>query len=328
MDVIMGRKELSKKSKPQEKPQEKPKPKAKLKRKEIKETLEFLEDTEKYINNNALNEAINFNGDDFTITCMLLNLLKRHKNDCITLNIENVLIDVIEITEKGNIITALPKKDLFNVIEKCKKKKMFVVIPLGIPKHENMILFNPYTLTFEHYEPHGKEYKGYNKSMNNKIYIKLNNFFSSEKYKYEPPSKTCPLAKGLQEIEQTEKSKGENRAGVYLSDPGGFCVAWSFYLADVRLSNPKLSSSEVYKKALKNTKGNATDMRKFIRSYSRIFLKVLKDVKPLLSKYKYFRKFPKKMDKGTYVNIFFPLRNELIKILSNEFKKHSNVMKV
>ena len=42
-----------------------------------------------------------------------------------------------------------------------------------------------------------------------------------------------------------------------MTDPGGYCVAYSMYIADQRLSNPNLRPEEVYLKALQDASGQS-----------------------------------------------------------------------
>ena len=63
------------------------------------------------------------------------------------------------------------------------------------------------------------------------------------------------------------------------SDPKGFCVAWSAWYADTRLSNPNKSRIEVVNMALENLKKSPFSFTQFIRSYSAFLGTVSQQIK-------------------------------------------------
>jgi hypothetical protein len=50
-----------------------------------------------------------------------------------------------------------------------------------------------------------------------------------------------------------------------ISDPGGFCVAWSMFYANMRLRFPKEPASELIKKSFKILSTGPQQLREFIR---------------------------------------------------------------
>jgi hypothetical protein len=295
--------------------------KKKIKKKHLKknkELFDLLEDVEQYIKDKKLNKKIRFKPNNINSLSLLLNLLKRAKNDCLVIDIgknSNVVNDTdINIYENGKIsLGNMTEKKFFDEIDRCKKNNYFVVIPVGFTKiHQNMIIYNPYTDTYEHYEPHGRMFGNLDLRTISRMYRSLRNFFTKNNSKYILPAKTCPYSLGLQSIEQQDKSKGEFRDGVYIKDPEGFCVIWSYYLAELRLKYPKLYPEEIYKKAMENTGETSEKMRQFVRAYSRLFLKELK------KSYKYYKLImDPKLDPIEYVDII----NQYNKYIKKRFKK-------
>ena len=88
-----------------------------------------------------------------------------------------------------------------------------------------------------------------------------------------------------------------------MTDPGGYCVAYSMYIADQRLSNPNLRPEEEYLKALQDASGQSykkladdfsnqrytTQIVSFIRQYARTYMDVMNDCMDLYSEYTLLR---------------------------------------
>lgn len=156
-------------------------------------------------------------------------------------------------------------KLIMNCIQKMQNTEQEVlIIPLnllydgknGPSAHANMLIYRKSLNVLEHYEPHGKKIKtSHNPHINliiNKvmkiIVNKMNTLNKQDKYKYYkgkikyiPPNNTCIYSKGLQLIEG-ELFASENIKEI---EEQGLCAIWSFFFAEMTLSNPTLSSKEI-----------------------------------------------------------------------------------
>lgn len=167
------------------------------------------------------------------------------------------------------------------LIRNAKKSgKRFTIIPLIIrwtceyefDGHANIIIFDFEKNVVERFEPYGyvssftpdenKVSKEFNKRMKDvvkRLGLGL---------RYEDPYKL--VEKGPQFLEEDEAKLKKMFYNV--SDPEGFCGAWSLWYADLRLSNPEVSSSELIEMAIYTLIDNRDiSMREFIRNYS-VFL--------------------------------------------------------
>ncbi len=81
---------------------------------------------------------------------------------------------------------------------------------------------------------------------------------------YLPASSFCPRI-GFQRKQALKK------IGV---DPGGFCMYWSIYYIDLRLSNPDTPREELVQNAIEKIDAMTTDFGQFIRSYA-VFMQIL-----------------------------------------------------
>ena len=152
----------------------------------------------------------------------------------------------------------------------------------------------------------------------------------------------CLLPPGFNAGIQKESSRegdlqGEELA-IYkhaMTDPGGYCVAYSMYIADQRLANPKMRPEEVYLKAIQDASGqsyskirsdytNARYKRErisFIRQYARTYLEVLHDIMDIYSEYillerkkwKDLTNVEKKIRNQLYTRILVNLKEKLLK---------------
>jgi hypothetical protein len=168
------------------------------------------------------------------------------------------------------------------ILNAKKSGKRFTIIPLIIrwtceyefDGHANIIIFDFEKNTVERFEPYGfissftrdenKVSKEFNKRMK-KIVTKL-----GIGLKYEDPS--LLVEKGPQFLEENEAKI--QKLFYNVTDPEGFCGAWSLWYADLRLSNPSISSLKLVETAI-STLIDKRDlsMREFIRNYSLFLVK-------------------------------------------------------
>jgi glutaredoxin len=243
-------------------------------------------------------EKTNFEGSSWDDLVSMIYLLHRHPKDCVAIP-KDLLTGSGKITQKGFKVknfndTSLSwtvDKNMFYIpvglwdsIKDClKRKPRFIVMPLGInginswgkrASHANFLIYNTGTKVLERFEPHGKP-------MANFLNIpdfekKLADLFNNNVHKdmirevYDPLS-FCP-AVNVQKIQVNELDKK-------IGEIGGFCVAWSAWYADIRMSNPKKSRSEVVSIGIEKLKKNNYSFTQFIRSYSSFLTKVGEQLK-------------------------------------------------
>ena len=147
-----------------------------------------------------------------------------------------------------------------------------------------MIILDLFKFTVERFEPHG----AHTGSGLEKISIKtdevLKNFFekliTDFKFEYIPPMKICPyftkdmINKLSKENEKLNYLEGrqiglqsfENRER---SGDSGYCVAWSLFYLDSRLSAPSKTPQQLYNHIFDKLKTDPKQFLKFIRGYAK-----------------------------------------------------------
>ena len=278
-----------------------------------KGALLLLSDVQKYIKAKDLDNAKAFQyfeGSIFNVFAFLLSLLKRHKNDCVVINLyENT--DIPSATDRGGRFSNM--KGLIKRVKECAKRNKFAVIPFGIGSkggdHANVIIYNPHTDTFEHFEPHGRKlYRVDEETYRTKFRKKFEGTITRNTKYYPPMDTACllPIGPGYRiGIQKESRSEGDlmgEELAIYkyaMTDPGGYCVAYSMYIADQRLANPKMRPEEVYLKAIQDASGQSyskirsdntnvkykKEIISFIRQYARTYLDVLRDIMGIYSEY-------------------------------------------
>ena len=323
------------------------KKKPEIKKPEVKSKKEKIVVDTNYINKiieeNKLRIPIKYTSKRITLLSFLLNILKRHKNDCVTIDPDNLLsrFQYVFMTSRENATEEKKNKKIIDAVKECRKNKTMAVVPFLFDiikkksSHLNMLIYNYKRDEWEHYEPHGQKFRGKFSSSN--LYKKLKKMLEksiTKNTKYIQPNQTCPRKLGLQS--GYSKYTGEFYVENELIKDIGYCSAWSMFLADVRLSNPDLSPKEVYQEAL-NLRGEKTvkimlkdpNMSKgiepgrfflqFIRDYSKIYLK---EIKFFAEKYKLY------LDDKTSKTTKKKIENEIENHLKKEFKKVSHVKNI
>jgi len=242
-------------------------------------------------------EKTNFKGSSWEDLVSMIYLLHRHPKDCVAIP-KDLLTGSGKITQKGfNVksfnntsLTWSANENMFYIpvglwdsIKDClKRKPRFIVMPLGINglvkskrvSHANFLIYNAGTKVLERFEPHGKPMANFLNIPN--FEKKLAELFNNNVHKdmirevYDPLS-FCP-AVNVQKIQSNEFDKK-------IGEIGGFCVAWSAWYADIRMSNPKKSRSEVVSMGIEKLKKNNYSFTQFIRSYSSFLTKVGEQLK-------------------------------------------------
>ena len=243
-------------------------------------------------------EKSNFKGSSWEDLVSMIYLLHRHPKDCVAIP-KDLLTGSGKITKKGFSVQSFNDTSLYwngienifyiplglwDAIKDClKRKPRFIVMPLGIngkssigtpSSHANFLVYNTETKVLERFEPHGNPMTAYLNIPN--FEKKLADLFNNNVHKdmikevYAPLS-FCPSV-NVQKIQVDEREKK-------IGDAGGFCVAWSAWYADIRMSNPKKSRSEVVAIGIEKLKKNPYSFTQFIRSYSSFLTKVGEQLK-------------------------------------------------
>ena len=126
--------------------------------------------------------------------------------------------------------------------------------------HANMIIVDKHEKTIERYDPMGSVEGA--EILNKQLDLTIQGmimFPSLKNYTYVGVMQICPLIPGFQAI--------ENELDRALIEAGGWCVTWSLFYLDLRLSYRHKSRDEVLKMAFNKMKtGNA--LKSFIVNYS------------------------------------------------------------
>jgi hypothetical protein len=210
---------------------------------------------------------------------MLLHLIKNNKNTCLynILKYPELRATYTNIIYNDSYVRTI--KEHYNL---CKNKMKLFALPFIIAKgrHANMIIFNPYRNEAERFEPHGANTRidGFNHtSITNQLrkFVKL----IDPMLTFIPSHKTCPIGfKAYQQFD-TNKPVRQKIDGTYIKDAGGYCCAWSFFYADLRMKYPKYSGSKIIKTSIDIIGKNPNVYRHFIRGQV-TYLKKIINVKP------------------------------------------------
>ena len=227
----------------------------------------------------------NYIGDYFQELTSIEYIRRKHSNVC-TLKKKDVKN---KEKQKGNLFENIGfvyyesskrlnfGKELIDSLKVCLEDngKRFIMIPLSFVcsnggGHANMIIYDKKNKEIERFEPLGVDTVGDNclhiKDIDTQIKDRINRYFPGKVKKAIPPLSFCPLS-NFQYIESREE-------GDLITDPGGFCAAWSTWYADLRLSNPNKTRRQVVEMAMKKLKNKGYGaFKKFIRNYSQFLYK-------------------------------------------------------
>lgn len=172
---------------------------------------------------------------------------------------------------------------LWTSIKNCLKKgSEFIIIPFGFycgdGDHANFLIYNSVTKELERFEPYGYVYSPYCKNtpmLDEKLAKLFNKNVNKDMVKavYDPLS-FCPMD-SFQMIQEDDK---EFKEQIWQNGPFGYCSAWSFWYADMRLANPLKSRSEVVLLSLQAIKDSNLTFTTFIRSYADFLQKVYEKI--------------------------------------------------
>jgi len=213
-----------------------------------------------------------FKGNAITEAAGLLYLMERYKNDCAvmaeTIGVHTYSFSFyqIEVNYTKNIVNV--PIGYWDSVKRCKGKR-FLLMPIGIGPdkidHSNILIYDSNTKTMERFEPHGFGTKMYTTQESNNIDKTIIGAFKKHMgntfiKNYYNPLDFCPRI-SFQNLQSYEKSKMKG-------DPGGFCAAWSYWYANLRLANPDMTRKDVINKAISELNKSDYTYTEFIRSYS------------------------------------------------------------
>jgi glutaredoxin len=234
-----------------------------------------------------------FAGQPWEDLVSMLYLMYRHQKECVAIPLD-LLTNSGKLTTKAQKVkqffdTSLEWSEkrndfivpigLWTSVKSCLAKgSKFIVMPFGFScisglAHANFLVYNSHTKELERFDPHGLQIDCFNPPGFAKKLGQLfnNNVQKDMIVKVYDPLDFCPIA-NVQYIQEKEKEQK-------IDDPRGFCLAWSAWYADTRLSNPNKSRIEVVNMALKELKDRPTSFTTFIRSYSGFLEKIGNELK-------------------------------------------------
>jgi len=142
-------------------------------------------------------------------------------------------------------------------------------IPKQVGAHANMLLYDSRKNIIERFDPEvGKGETTYligTQYVDDLIGLYFKKDFDIE---YLSPLEWCPI--NIQTEQEIELEKGNVSGKI-----SGFCQAWSFWYADVRLSNPDLNREQVIELAFIELKKRPQTLTEYIISYTKNFEKFL-----------------------------------------------------
>jgi len=225
-----------------------------------------------------------YTGNTLDILVSLIYLLKKHNSSCSTLTkdfshnaelckfyksngiiindkCEFLNFEIVWIQQKLFLIN-----DFFKLFTKCKNKKRFIIIPIGIElsngSHANYLIYDKTSNEIERFEPQGNSApNGFNYNAKFFDAVLKNLFISYDKnIKYIKPSDYEPKI-GFQMIEKYEINYN-------IGDPLGFCAAWSIWYVDMRITYNSINRKKLIKKLFKTIRMYNLSFRNLIRNYS------------------------------------------------------------
>ena len=139
-------------------------------------------------------------------------------------------------------------EDFFSYLRECiDSSERLSVIPIklftntGIG-HANMLIYDKVNGTLERFEPHGQiTLDIFNPGLlDRSLPVMFEKNISRKPVRYIAPEAFCPV-KGPQVLEEIAREK----MGITFNVGKGLCSVWSFIYADLRLSNPDKSQSDI-----------------------------------------------------------------------------------
>ena len=303
------------------------------------------EDLIKYLNGEILkssNIPVPYYNVDSVYGYFLLHILKKNNNDCYIKEDDRFLM-----TGRTSLDRPTNKliEDIATSYMRCKKRKKMLVMLLLVDDgtHANMLIFNYHRNEIERFEPHGKETGNdagdvdlvesieIDKSIQKLLVNRINKHLPvGEKLVYVPATEVCPdnfdnyqAYEGLVDGE-TAYNKQVN---TYIRDPAGYCLAWSFFYADLRMKFPKLSAASLIEASLQIITIDPTKLQHFIRGQMTFLYDFLAEALKytglnINNFFKKYHKLGKKFANSKTAYKFYRKWEEFIKIKLKEYTEH------
>lgn len=199
-------------------------------------------------------------------------LINFYKSRGINYNIDNSYLNFFISWTYDHLILPIKFEDVIQKFKKTfdekKSIKRLFVCPISIDtkkgSHSNYLIYDALTNEVERFEPYGS-YAPQKLFYNSKKFDdELEKFFKKiiPEATFIPSTFFLPKA-GFQLIDINEKNKYQN-----IGDPGGFCVVWSNWYADMRSKNPEIPRHKLVNKTLEYMRRHEISFRNMIRNYS------------------------------------------------------------
>jgi hypothetical protein len=251
---------------------------------QIKDNLKFIDELEK---KGKLNNFPSYKGWHFLQYILTIVFSEKYNTLCPLISIQTES----KTSDGLNESLETYAKQAGDCIKKGEK---VLIIPLSMPRHENMVIIKVDTREVVRFEPHGegthptakgvsseskvvdKYLKEYTKQLN--IYLNL----KETPFRYIAPEESCPrisskYRKGFQTLEGLYKKES--------SESGGYCQLWSFFFAECVITNPDMPINMVYKYALEALRDDPERARMIIRGYFHEINEKLKEFSGVIFNY-------------------------------------------
>lgn len=272
-------------------------------------------------------EPIPFDGTEWIMKLFMIYLLKKHKNDCLIYSkkFSNVLVFVaMKLYKKKGATykslsvpaagtksgkTDLDKRAFLNKLVQCGKNGFKVIIPVAFFDarqrwgHANMVIYDYQKNIIEHYEPYGAPYINEEISNSLKMLFKFEDILPAHKFRSHDLCQD--FTKGLQIMEEEAPMEKVQKRGFFIQDPPGFCLAWSFYYADLRLTFPNKSPEELLSSTAKVVNEDPKKLKQFIRGFSGVYITILDKFRKELLKKGVTQKNLQQFSEGKGVQIIY-----------------------
>ena len=151
-------------------------------------------------------------------------------------------------------------------------QKKFLIIPIGIHQdngaHANILIYDLELNELERFEPHGatnpKEFNYNPELLDHHIKDYFTKYFPNLKY-FKPINYEFTI--GFQTMESIDINKN-------ISDPGGFCAAWSIWWAYMRIKNPTIERRKLFIQLVKSIRKNNLSFKNVIRTFSKQIIEI------------------------------------------------------
>jgi hypothetical protein len=187
----------------------------------------------------------------------------------------------IEYKEKSKVVI-FPRNYWKNLKVMSKTNYRFIVMPFGFTcrekdsSHANIIIYDKQTKELERFDPNGftSSICIENSNIDSQLLKNFTDNMGSDFIsKYFAPTDFAPRY-SIQQLQGSERLPSQK-------DPPGFCSAWSYWYANMRLLNPDIKRECLIQQILYRFKKYNIKLIHFIRNYSNSIENLKQDVKDL-----------------------------------------------